>query len=387
MEIIVNKIYEPALYFTGRYLNLYGGRSSGKSVFAGQKLLSRCLKEKNHLFLLARKVHRTIKGSQLKLLKEYIYKYNFQSYFKFYENEIRCINGNGFICAGLDDAEKLKSMQGITGYWIEEATELTEEDFRNVDAVLRGNLPNFKQGILSYNPINHLHWLNNVSLEDALTIRSNYKDNKFTDSDYIKMLESLKEKNPDLYKVWTLGEWGVKLELIYTPSEKLDKYPKEFEETIYGLDFGYNNPSALIEIGIKDNEYYLTEKLYECKLTNTELIKRLNTLILNKNNIIYADCAEPQRIEEISRAGFNIIPGNKSVKDGIDFCKSVKMYSNYDNINLNDEENTYCWKKDKNGNLLDEPVKFNDHILDAMRYAIFTHSKIAEPSIRVIKLR
>ena len=369
-----NKIYKPAYEYEGRYINLYGGRSSGKSVMAGDKFIHRILNETPHLFLLVRKVHRTIKGSQLKLLKEYIYKFGYQDYFDFLDNEIRCANGNEFKCAGLDDPEKLKSMQGVTGYWIEEATELSEDDFRNVDAVLRGNLPNYKQGILTYNPVNNLHWLNKIKLEDALTIRSTYKDNKYTDADYIKMLESLKEKNPDLYKVWTLGEWGVKLELIYVPFEKLNEYPKDFQETIYGLDFGYNDPSVLMEINIKDGEYFVNEKLYESKLTNNDLIKKLEVLIPNKNNIIFADCAEPARIEEISRSKFNIIPAIKSVKDGIDCLKSKKIYSNYDNTNLNSEVNTYCWKKNKEGNLLDEPIKFNDHCLDSIRYAIYTHS-------------
>lgn len=376
-----NKIYKPAYEYTGRYINLYGGRSSGKSVMAGDKLIHRIINETPHLFLLVRKVHRTIKGSQLKLLKEYIYKFGYQNYFTFLENEIRCSNGNGFLCAGLDDPEKLKSMQGVTGYWIEEATELNEDDFRNVDAVLRGNLPNYKQGILTYNPINHLHWLNKINLEDALTIRTTYKDNKFTDEDYIKMLESLKEMNPDLYKVWTLGEWGVKLELIYVPFEKLNEYPKEFNETIYGLDFGYNHPTVLQEINIKDAEYFFNQKLYESKLTNNQLIERLNKLISNKNNPIYADCAEPARIEEISNAGFNIFPAIKSVKDGIDFLKSKKIYSNYENTETNEEVNVYSWKKDKNGNLLDEPVKFFDDGLDALRYGIYTHGQKVQPSI------
>jgi phage terminase large subunit len=375
-EIIINPIYQTANEYQGRYLNLYGSRGSGKSVFAGQKLILRCLTETPHKFLLARKVHRSIKGSQLELLKKYIYLYKFESKFEFLENEIKCKNGNRFVSAGLDDPEKLKSIENITSYWIEEPTELSEQDFLNVDAVLRGETKNYKQGILTYNPIDHLHWLNHIQLHNALTLKTTYKDNLFIDKEYIEMLESLKEINPELYKVWTLGEWGVKLDLVYPLGFKiLDIYPTIFDETIYGLDFGYNNQSALIKIDIKDKCNYLTELLYESKLTNTDLIKRLDTLITNKNNIIYADCAEPARIEELKRAKFNIKPADKSVKDGIDYCKSQIIYSNYDNKNLNEEVHTYCWKQDRNGDLLDEPVKFNDHMMDAMRYAIYTHSK------------
>lgn len=377
INIEINEAYKQALTYRGRYLNIYGGAGSGKSIFAGQKLILRSLLEKAHKFLLVRKVHKTIKGSQYELIKRYIYKYELNKHFEFKEGYIKCIsNGNEFITAGLDDVEKLKSIEGVTGIWIEEATELSREEFNQVDLRLRGNLLNYKQIILTYNPIDHLHWLNAIKLKDCLTIQTTFKDNKFIDKEYISTLEQLQEQNPEYYKIYALGQWGVKLDLIYKPFVSLVNYPESFDETIYGLDFGYNNPTALIEVNIKDKCFYLKEKLYETKLTNTDLINKLNDLITNKNAYIYCDCAEPQRIEELRRAGFNAVPSDKSVKAGIDYCKAQTIYSNYENENLNEEINTYCWRKDKNGNLIDEPVKYNDHLLDAMRYAIYTHNNI-----------
>ncbi len=60
---------------------------------------------------------------------------------------------------GLDDREKLKSIEGITSIWIEEATELTKEDFLQVDLRLRGRTKSYKQIMLSFNPISSLHWI------------------------------------------------------------------------------------------------------------------------------------------------------------------------------------------------------------------------------------
>ena len=86
---------------------------------------------------------------------------------------------------------------------------------------------------------------------------------------------------------------------------------------------------------------------------------------------IFADSAEPQRIEEIYRAGFDIHPARKiSVRDGIDFVKRFKLYIDKESTNIIKEIKFYSYKVDKNGKVLDEPVKLNDHAMDAIRYAI-----------------
>ena len=163
-------------------------------------------------------------------------------------------------------------------------------------------------------------------------------------------------------------------------------YPDIFEETIYGLDFGYNNPSALLEINYKDNHRYLKELLYGTKLTNTDLIEQLKMLIPveKRMNPIYADCAEPARIQEISESGFNVIPADKSVKDGIDFCRSKKYHTLPENINLNKERSMYKNKQDKDGKCIDEPVAFMNHLMDCKRYADYTHNKNRSTGIGIL---
>ena len=154
-------------------------------------------------------------------------------------------------------------------------------------------------------------------------------------------------------------------------------FPKddEVDDIFYGLDFGYNNPTALIEIRMKDGVLYERELLYQTNLTNSELIDLLKQLIVKKTSPIYADPSEPARIEEIYKAGYNIIGAEKSVKDGIDFVKRQKIKIANTSSNLIKEKKNYKWKVDKNNNVLDEPVKFNDHLMDAERYAIYTHLK------------
>jgi len=384
----INPVYKKLLANKNRYLHLYGGAGSGKSVFAAQKILTRCINEKKHKILLVRKVARTIRHSQFSLLKTLIINSELGRYFKINEADLRMTfnpNGNEFISAGLDDREKLKSIFGITAIWVEEATELDYRDFSQLDLRLRGRTKFYKQVILTYNPVNAHHWLNTKHFKDEFKFRTTFNDNKYIDEQYINVLKNLKEQDEEYYNIYALGEWGVLKNIIYKPFEVVNSYPTEYDEVIYGLDFGYNNQTALVEINIKDNIFYLMELIYECGLTNSDLIKRMKDLNIKKGSNIYCDSAEANRIEELKRAGFNVFQADKSVKDGIDYMKTCKIISNPDNTGINKEVLSYSYKQDKDGKMFDEPVKFNDHAMDAIRYAIYTHfKKRKEPRIRLL---
>jgi len=374
----INDVYLPLVSEKSRYLHLYGGAGSGKSVFAAQKLIIRTLTEKGHRFLLLRKVARTIRGSQFALLKSLISYTNMGVYFSARESDMRItctLNGNEIVTSGLDDREKLKSIFGITSVWIEEATELDINDFTQVDLRLRGKTPNYKQIILTYNPVNALHWLNTTHKPDSCTVRTTYADNKFIDEEYKKMLESLKFQNAEYYDVYVLGKWGIQRNIVYQPFEIIDCCPgyENFDDVIYGLDFGFNNQTALIEIGLKDKEYYLNELIYESRLTNSALIEKMQKLGIESSKYIYCDSSEAGRIEELRNAGFNAKAAKKNIKDGIDFVKSCKIYSKPGNKQVNKEVLMYAYKEDGNGKIFDEPVKENDHALDAIRYALYSH--------------
>ena len=88
---------------------------------------------------------------------------------------------------------------------------------------------------------------------------------------------------------------------------------------------------------------------------------------------MYADSAEPDRIKEILLAGFNVHPALKDVKAGIMSVKNRALSIVKSSLNLVKEIQSYVWKTDMNGNILEEPVKFNDHLADALRYAVHTH--------------
>jgi phage terminase large subunit len=366
-----------------RYMLWKGGAGSGKSHGAAQLNLFRILDEPvNHRILLVRKVHRTIRQSQFQLISDKISGWGMSSLFDINKTDMTFTyrpNGNQFLSAGLDDVEKIKSIERITSIWIEEATEVEEKEFDQLDMRLRGELGTYKQILLTFNPIDANHWIKrrffDSNLEDCVIDESTAWQNPWIDRQYLRVLDNLKNQDRVLYEIYALGKWGILEGLIYHNWQTCKEWPESFDETIYGLDFGFNNPTALLEINYKDNNIYERELLYKDGLTNADLIAILPSLIPNKKRYIFADCAEPARIEEMRRAGWNVWESDKSVKDGIDACKRVQIFVHPESQNDVKELGGYKWKEDKNGNAIDEPVKWMDHLQDARRYAHYTYIK------------
>ena len=277
---------------------------------------------------------------------------------------------------GLDDAEKIKSAE-FNYIWMEEATEFDYEDYLQLKLRLRRATNSINQMYLTFNPV--AGWTQKQFFEqesdDIAILHTTYQDNPFLDIEYTKMLEFLKDQDEAYYQIYTLGRYAILKNKIYNNYQVVSRMPEMYDEIIYGVDFGFNNPSVILEIGLKDDNIYILRELYETHLTNEELIEKLKYFVRSKNAEIYADSAEPARIEEISRAGFNVYPAEKSVKDGIDFVKRKMIYLYEECANAAREIQMYKWKEDRKGNVLDEPVKFNDHAMDALRYAVYTYYK------------
>ena len=202
---------------------------------------------------------------------------------------------------------------------------------------------------------------------DVELIHSTYHDNPFCSDEYIKILEDLINQDQNFYRIYVLGEWGKLENLIYKNYQLVDSPPEEYTQKAYGLDFGFVNPTALVAVYLVEDKVYLEELIYQTRITNADLIELLKQL---PKADIYADSSEPQRIEEIKRAGFNIYPALKDVKLGIDIGKRRTLYITKSSANLIKEIHGYQYKKNKDNQVLEEPVKFNDHACDAFRYAL-----------------
>lgn len=363
-----------------------GGARSSKSYSICQLMVQRFINRENYKLLITRKTLPSLKLTAYKEFENMLINYGYMP--KCQHNKtmrVITLGSKEAIFTSVDDPIKIRSTE-FNDIWMEEANEFTYTDY----IVLKTRLSAKKdpgtinQMFLSFNPTDEHGYINQKLRydKDVEVIKSSYKDNPFLSDEYIELLEGLKEQDENFYKIYALGEYGQLSGIIYKPYETRD-FPDTFDEVIYGLDFGWNVPTALVRIGIKENEYYLQELLYETQMTNGQLIDKLNEFKISASDEIYCDSQEPNRIEEICQAGYNAMASDKSVNDGIDFVKRQKLFTRPENVNLNMEAKIYCWKKDKNGNLLDAPVKYNDHLMDAKRYAIYTHSKNrGEPRMR-----
>jgi phage terminase large subunit len=225
---------------------------------------------------------------------------------------------------------------------------------------------------LDFNPADEESWVYTVADDPKNKfIHSTYKDNPFLSSEQVGEIESLRGADENLWKVFGLGLRGTSSETIYTHWKPVKEMPGR-GEVFYGQDFGYNVASALVQIEVYEGAIYVDQVLYESKLTTGDLIERYKQLGFNRNHEIFCDAAEPKTIEELCRARFNAKPADKDVTEGIRKVKSMPLYITERSIDVLKEIKSYKWKIDKEERVLDEPVKFNDHAMDAIRYAVFT---------------
>jgi phage terminase large subunit len=287
------------------------------------------------------------------------------------------LGGNIFEFFACDGTQKVRGRKRDI-LFCNEANELQEQTYKQLALRTKDFI------IIDYNPSEEEHWIYDKILTDTRTdfYKTTYKDNPFLDRAIIEEIESLKDTDDTLWRVFGLGERGYSTAKIYTNNRFYD-LEEHFEEVIYGIDFGYNNPTAIVKVGVKDKCFFVSEVWYETKQTNTDLIAFIDTHI-SKRNLIFADSAEPNRIEELRRAGFWVEPAKKDVKNGIDFCKAQTIFYDTNSSNLKKELRSYKWKE-ANGKVLDEPVKFLDHLLDAMRYAIYSRRERTQNT--VVKIR
>lgn len=234
-----------------------------------------------------------------------------------------------------------------------------------------------KEGIwMDWNPTNEFWFhteLQNDHDVDFLLI--NYTDNEACPESALNFILKAKEKAKtstfwdNWYKVYGLGQLGSLEGVIFSNWQTIDSIPKEATLLGFGLDFGYtNDPTALVGVYRYNGKIIIDEIIYQTGLLNSDIIKRMQH---DRRAVIYADSAEPKSIEEIRRAGFNIKPVSKgadSINFGITVLQEQEMLVTSNSTNLIKELRSYCWDKDKTGKVLNKPIDYLNHAMDALRY-------------------
>lgn len=350
-----------------------GGTSSSKTYSILQLLLKRALTEKLHISICSLAMPHLRKGA----MKDWLDILGMCGVYAEEEHNktdsIFKVKNSTVEFFSLDSPGKARGPRRDILY-INEANLVSLETYRQLELRTRQTI------YLDFNPADEYHWIYDEILDcnrsDVAFIKSTYKDNPFLLPQEIKKIERYREIDQNYWTVYGEGDRGSSIATIYPNWMQCSEFPAGCD-IIYAIDFGYVNPTAILGIGIKEDCIYVDELLYQSQLTNSQRIDMAKLLIPpdHRSKPLYADSAEPQDIDEFHRAGFNCKPSNKEVAKGIDKVKEYKMFITNRSVNVLKEIKSYKWQEDKNGIVQDgEPIKLNDHAMDAMRYAIHTHT-------------
>lgn len=420
LKLTPSNLYKPLFTGKARYYICMGGRSSGRSYSASQLALYKLVADPYSRTAIMRYVLGDIRNSIFQEIRDRIEENELEKAVNIKENSLTFeynlnglrnkINGIGFRKSSGDQKSKLKSLASYNCVIIEEAEEVSEVDFLQLDDSLR-TIKSDIVVILLLNPPDKKHWIIRrwfnllpsehegfyipqlrSDMADTIYIHGTYLQNKKNlNQSTIDNFERYRINNPDHY--WNMIRGYVsdgKRGLIYKNAKPISL--KEFNElpyaSSYALDFGYtNHPTALVEIKEHNNNVWTRELIYETGMLNPHIAKRMEVLEISKDIEIIADSAEPKSIDELKEFGFNVIPaikGPDSIRNGVSLMQQKEWFYTEDSVHTAEEIQAYVWALDKNKEPTNEPVDRDNHIMDAVRYNIQTRGTIIEPNIRHI---
>ena len=380
----------------------FGGSSSGKSYFLTDRIVAECYSGIN--WLCCRNVANTIKRSVFNEITKSISSMGLTQQFSINRSDmiITCKrNRKQILFCGLDDVEKVKSITPENGVleriFIEEATEIKRASYLQLKKRLRGKSMHSKHIIMAFNPILKSHWIyqeffkewrddsnHYESLNYGATdkkkgmsiciLKTTYKDNVYLTAEDRALLED--ETDPYFYQVYTLGNWGVLGNVIFKNwrVEDLSDRIGQFDNIYGGCDFGYaSDPNALIKVHLdsKRKRLYVFGEWYQAGMSDDELVRVGKEFF--GNQIVGCDSAEPKTIDYMAASGINAygaIKGADSINRGIRWLQGYEIIIDVRCQNFKNEIEQYHWQEDKYGNAMSKPVDANNHLIDALRYAL-----------------
>lgn len=400
ITVQMNPIFKEVDRCQKRYIVMKGSAGSGKSVDTAQNYILRLMQDKGRNLLCVRKSDITNRDSTYAELTGAVYRMfgeNANKYWQIKQSPmmLECrANGNQIIFRGVNDEkqrEKLKSITfkkgKLTDVWIEEATEITQNDFEIIDDRLRGELPEgqFYQIRCTFNPVNKNHWIKKVFFDisdpNVMTHHSTYLNNRFIDDAYKQRMERRKKIDPEGYRIYGLGEWGEIGGLILSNWEvaEISQDLQDYDDIAIGQDFGFNHANAILLLGWKDTNIYVLKEIYLYEKDMSEIIEIADKQGLPKNITMYCDSAEPDRIKMWQKAGYRARKVKKEKTTDrrkyqavqIDWLKQRQIFIHPSCINTIKEIEQWKWKMDeRTGEYIDEPVPFFDDAMAAMRYGV-----------------
>lgn len=375
------------------YVICKGSRGSGKSKQAALWHIYFMMKYPLSNTLVVRKVERTLRNSCFSDLQWAIRQFGVEAYWRCTTSPLEMTyipTGQKILFRGLDDGYKITSISvphGVLNFlWLEEFYEIAkEDDFDILDESIRGILPEgyWKRVTATFNPWSDRHFAKkrffDTPQSNVLAMTTTYLDNPYMSETDLLMFEQMKERNPRRYRVAGRGEFGIAEGLIYEhwkeQSFTLQQLPED-AQSAFGLDFGYTNDPSTLFCGFvspSERRLYVWDEMYQKGMSNRAIASEIIRMGYSKETIV-ADSAEPKSIDELKGLGIRNVraakKGKDSINNGIQWIQDLEIIVHPRCNNFLTEISCYQWKTDKFNNKLNEPEGGDDHLMDAMRYAL-----------------
>lgn len=431
LNVAMTKTQREWINDSTRELLVEGSAGSGKTLFACYKVIFYALQHSNASVYIYRKTLPSLKRTAWKEIRGLLFDMKIPNHENKSEGTIELPNGSVLYFGALDELSKVRSINADLVY-IEQGEELRDTEFYT-ELMLRlgrGEASKrdggFSQMLLVVQPEDEEHWIykryhefydatneyenekkevethNRHNPNDLWDYRSyetvlsqiqarrktahfHYSQNDFLPQFQKDYYDNLKNEDYELWLRYSAGKWGKLTDVIY-PNYDTVVERTHFDVYSFGADFGFNNPSCFLLIGWYDNECYVLDEVYKTQLTTDELIDECNEMLFRNKLLVqhldigYGDAAEPDRIKQFQNAGYNMIGGIKDVNAKITTTKQTKLHIHPRCVNTIKEIKGYKYKKNSDGVTLDEPVKSNDHAMDALGYAVYGYRGLLSPS-------
>jgi phage terminase large subunit len=261
----------------------------------------------------------------------------------------------------IDDPQKLRGRKHDLVF-INEGNEITREEFTQI------NMRTTSKIIIDWNPSDPFSWIVDLTKDEkAINLHSTYTDNPFLEPEIIREIENLISVDEAYYQIYALGQFPAGREKVFAKFD-YEEFPDDDDDFVYGMDFGWSDPSVIVRLKIRDGHMWIREELYERYLNPEQLVTRMREIGIQENIQILADSSRPDLISHLNAEGFYVSKANKAIKEGLDFIRMHRIHLDPQSRNLIQEFQMYSYKKVKD-TITDTPSDFMNHAIDSTRYA------------------
>ena len=384
---IFNDKFYPLLFdYSHRWEVYLGSAGSGKSYFISQKLIIKAINDPNRRILICRRYGTNVRESVWQLMVEQLRFFKIEDLCQINKTDRTIVlpNGSMFIFFGLDDEQKLLSIQSISDIWIEEAFQVSRDLAEQCSFRMRSTKKN-QQIFMSFNPISASSWLYDFCEvnppKSFIFHKSTFKDNKFLSPEAVDAYMDIYRTNPVKARVYCDGEWGVDFDGLVFPNHKVEDFDinKMIRETDFpikaGVDVGFRDPSTcVVSLWDKLNKkIYVIAEYYQKCATFEEICNGIKLCTGGDKQVVYVDNADPRAIQYFRENGVNAYPskkGNESNRLYINFLQDHEIIVHPSCEHVAEELDNFVFLKDKNGYYCDDKTDHAfSHTIDALKYS------------------